>query len=121
MPLAFFGAVAVAVGAALAQALSAFYLLRLARRRIRSDIPNFFRQMPLVRAALAALVTVVLEVLVRRHVRTGPLGMLECVPAALVGLAVYGLVVVGPRRAKSFLVSWLRRKAAPQPAVQSAD
>ena len=65
-----------------AQALSAVYLLRLARRRIRPDIPNFFRQMPVLRALLAALVTVVLELVVHPYVRTGPIGLLECVPAA---------------------------------------
>jgi O-antigen/teichoic acid export membrane protein len=121
LPLALLGALAVAVGASVAQGLSAFYLLRMARRRIRSDIPNFFRQMPLLRATLAALVTVVLEILVRPHVRTGALGMLECVPPAAVGLTLYALIVVGPRQAKNFLSARLRRKAPPQPAVPTAD
>ena len=74
-----------AIGAGAAQALSTVYLLRLARRRIRPDIPNFFRQMPVLRALLAALVTVVLELVVHPHVRTGPIGLLECVPAAAAG------------------------------------
>ncbi len=110
-PLAFLGALAVAIGAAAAQAASVFYLWRLARRRIRADIPNFFRQMPLFRATLAALVTVVLELLVRPYVRTGPIGLLECVPAAAVGLALYVAIVVGPRRAVTSATSWWRRRA----------
>jgi O-antigen/teichoic acid export membrane protein len=110
LPLALIGALAVAIGAAAAQALSAFYLLNLARRRIRPDIPNFFRQMPMLRAALAAVVTVVLELLVHPHVRTGPIGLLECVPPAVVGLGVYTLTVLGPRRIKGAATSWLRRR-----------
>jgi O-antigen/teichoic acid export membrane protein len=121
LPLAFIGALPVAIGAGVAQALSAIYLLRLARRRIRPDIPNFFRQMPVLRAGLAALVTVVLELLVHPYVRTGPIGLLECVPAAGVGLAVYVLTVVGPRRTKSTVSSWWRGKRGAQPAVPGAN
>lgn len=110
LPLAFLGALAVAIGAAVAQALSAVYILHLARRRIRPDIPNFFREMPVLRSILAAAVTVVLEFLVHPHVHTGPIGLLECVPPAAVGLAVFALTVVGPRRAKSLVSSWLSRR-----------
>jgi O-antigen/teichoic acid export membrane protein len=120
-PLAFIGALPVAIGAGAAQALSAVYLLRLARRRIRPDIPNFFRQMPVLRALLAALVTVVLELLVHPYVRTGAIGLLECVPAAAVGLAVYALTVFGPRRIKSVASSWWRRRRGAQPAVPGAN
>ena len=121
LPLAFIGALPVAVGAGAAQALSAIYLLGLARRRIRPDIPNFFRQMPVLRSMLAALVTVVLEFLVHPYVRTGPIGLLECVPPAGVGLAVYVFTVVGPRRIKSTVSSWWRRRRGAQRAVPGAN
>ncbi|MGP8206664.1 MAG: lipopolysaccharide biosynthesis protein [Acidimicrobiales bacterium] len=118
-PLAFIGALPVAIGAGAAQALSTVYLLRLARRRIRPDIPNFFRQMPVLRALLAALVTVVLELVVHPHVRTGPIGLLECVPAAALGLAVYASTVLGPRRIGSTLSLWWRGKGGAHRITQS--
>jgi O-antigen/teichoic acid export membrane protein len=120
LPLAFLGAIAVAIGASVAQALSAWYVLRLVRRRIRPDIPNYFRQMPLLRATLAAGVTVLLELVARPLVRAGPIGLLECVPPALVGLVLYALTVVGPRRAKNTLSWWLRQRGA-HPAEAAAE
>jgi O-antigen/teichoic acid export membrane protein len=61
LPLALVGALAVAIAAGVAQLVSAAYLVHMARRKIRPDIPNFFRMVPVVRAAVAGLVTLLLE------------------------------------------------------------
>ncbi|HTW08969.1 MAG TPA: hypothetical protein VME46_15755, partial [Acidimicrobiales bacterium] len=45
-----------------------------------------------------AAVTVGLELLVKPHVHVGTLGLLECVPPAIVGLVVFSVLVLGPSR-----------------------
>ncbi len=114
VPLVLVGAVAVAAASGLAQLAGAVYLLRTARRQIRPDLPNFFRQMPLLRAAVAGVVTAAFEFLVRPYIHTGAVGLLECIPPALAGLVVYGLLVVGPNRAMSFAISVFRNRRLPQ-------
>jgi O-antigen/teichoic acid export membrane protein len=114
VPLSLLGAVAVAAAAGVAQVVSAAYFVYMARRTIRADIPNFFTQMPVLRAAAAAMVTLVLELLLRPHLSTGPLGLLECVPPAIVGLAVFACLFAGPRRAASFVVTAVRSRELPR-------
>ncbi|MGH9106896.1 MAG: oligosaccharide flippase family protein [Acidimicrobiales bacterium] len=114
VPLAFVGPLEVVAGMGVAQLASAVYLLAAMRRRIRRDVPNFFRQMPLFRAAAAALVTVGLEFAIRPYVGRGPLGLLACTPPAIAGLALYGLAVAGPGRVLSLATSVVRDRRLPQ-------
>ncbi len=80
VPLSFLGAVAVAAAAGIAQLLSAAYFVHMARHRIRADVPNFFKQMPVLPAAAGAGVTLVLELVLRSHLSAGPLGLLRVRP-----------------------------------------
>jgi O-antigen/teichoic acid export membrane protein len=114
VPLSLLGAVAVAAAAGIAQLLSAAYFVHMARRRIRADIPNFFKQVPVLQATIGAGVTLVLELLFRSHLSAGPLGLLECVPPAVAGLAVFVSLFAGPRRSISFVVTALRSRKLPR-------
>jgi O-antigen/teichoic acid export membrane protein len=116
VPLSLLGAIAVAAAAGVAQVVSAAYFVHMARRTIRADIPNFFKQMPVLRAAAAAIATLALEFLLRPHLSTGPLGLIECVPPAIVGLALYALLLAGPRRAAGFVVTTVRSRELPRVA-----
>jgi O-antigen/teichoic acid export membrane protein len=111
IPASLFGAVAVVAATGLAQLLSAAYLFRLARRQLRSDIPSVIREIPVLRALAAAAVTVALELLLRPHVHVGTLGLLECVPPAIIGLLVFTVLVVGPTR----LVRLVKRRGSAEP------
>ncbi len=111
IPASLFGAVAVVAATGLAQLLSAAYLFRLARRQLRSDIPSVIREIPVLRALAAAAVTVALELLLRPHVHVGTLGLLECVPPAIIGLLVFTVLVVGPTR----LVKLVKRRGSAEP------
>jgi O-antigen/teichoic acid export membrane protein len=114
IPLALLGAVPVVAATGVAQLAGAVYLLRMARRRIRPDIPNFFRQVPVVRAVASGLFTFALELVLRPHLVTGPLGLLECIPPAAVGLVLFSLLVVGPRQAARSLITVVRSKQLPR-------
>jgi O-antigen/teichoic acid export membrane protein len=121
LPLALVGALAVAIGAALAQVLSVGYLMRMVRLRVHPDIPKLLRQVPLVKGFLAALITVLLELLVRPFIVIGPVGLLECVPPAAIGIGVFSLLVVGPGRATSFLAAAVRKRGLPPFASSSSS
>ena len=54
VPLVAVGALGVAAGAACAQVVGAVYLVRVVRRQVRPDMPNFLRQMPILRALATA-------------------------------------------------------------------
>ncbi|MGD0810380.1 MAG: polysaccharide biosynthesis C-terminal domain-containing protein, partial [Acidimicrobiales bacterium] len=114
IPASLFGAVAVVAATGLAQLLSAAYLFRLARRQLRSDIPSVIREIPVLRALAAAAVTVALELLLRPHVHVGTLGLLECVPPAIIGLLVFTVLVVGPTR----LVRLVKRRGSAEPPTE---
>jgi O-antigen/teichoic acid export membrane protein len=98
VPLALAGAVPVAAGLGATQLLGALYLERMVRRRMGVKVPSFIRQLPLARAALAGLVTMLLELVMKPYIDVGAIGLLECVPPALVGLGVFGALMFGPAR-----------------------
>ena len=114
IPLVTVGALGVAAGAAFAQVVGAVYLVRAVKRQVRPDMPNFLRQMPVLRGLAAGAVTLALQLVVRPHVTTGPLGLLECLPPAAVGMAVFGILVVGPRRSRDLLVAAVRQRGIPR-------
>jgi O-antigen/teichoic acid export membrane protein len=116
-PLSLLGAMAVAAAAGIAQVLSAAYFVHMARRTIRTDIPNFFKQMPVLRAGASAMVTLILELLLRPHLSVGAVGLLECVPPAIVGLAVFACLFAGPRRAARFVATAVRSRRLPWAAA----
>lgn len=109
-PLSAFGAVPVAAASGVAQLVGAIYIVRAARQRIRPDIPNFFHQIPLLRAVAAAAVTFALEMLLRPHLTQGILGLLECAGPAILGLGLYMILVIGPYRPGSFMKSAVDRR-----------
>lgn len=113
LPLALISAAAVAGASGIAQLVGAAYILRSARRDIRPDLPNFFTQVPFLRACAAALVTLALEFLLRPHLTEGVIGLLECGGPALLGLVTYSCLVVGPRRSARFLIATFRSHHLP--------
>lgn len=70
--------------------------------------------MPVLRALAAAAVTVGLELLVRPHVHVGTIGLVECVPPAIIGLLVFAVLVVGPTR----LVKLVKRRGSAEPRTE---
>jgi O-antigen/teichoic acid export membrane protein len=117
IPASLFGAVAVVAATGLAQLLSAAYLFRQARRQLRPDIPSVVREIPVLRALAAAAVTVGLELLVRPHVHVGTLGLLECVPPAIIGLLVFTVLVVGPTR----LIKLVKRRGSAERRTEVSE
>jgi O-antigen/teichoic acid export membrane protein len=114
LPLSLLGPIAVAAAAGVPQVASAAYFVHMARRTIRSDIPNFFKQVPMLRAGASAIVTLVLELLLRPHLSVGALGLLECVPPAIVSLGVFACVLSGPRKAVGFVSTAVRTRQLAQ-------
>lgn len=94
--LVYFGVLGVAGSSIVSTFLSSLYLIRLVRRKMHPDLPNFFAFVPVVRALGCAAITVVLEVLLRPHLpSSGPIALLECAFPALAGLGVFAVLVVG--------------------------
>ncbi len=113
IPMALLGAVPVAIGAALASVVSANYLVHVARRQINPGIPGIWAEMPAARAAVAAALTVGLELLERPHLTPGPLGLLECVPPALVGVVAFAVLAVGPGACARVVGTAVRERRLP--------
>lgn len=98
VPLLFVGVLGVVGATAVGSALGSFYLVRLARRYLGRDLPNFLLDVPVVPALICFGVTLGLEALVGPSVPRGPLGLVLCGLPALVGLILFSLSWLGPRR-----------------------
>lgn len=118
IPALLIGPVAVAATTALGSAVASIYLVRIVRnngfRRQpaglgREGVPSFLKEIPVVPALFAGLVTVGLELAVRRLGLGGPLGLLVCGVPAAVGLMVFGLLVLRGRVVELFSMARSRR------------
>jgi O-antigen/teichoic acid export membrane protein len=100
VPLAFIGLLGVAAAAAIGTTVGSAYLLATARRRVRQEIPSYLRSAPWLRGIVAAGVAAAGCVAMRTLINVqGPLGLIVCGVAASPALALYAVLVLGPRRA----------------------
>ena len=115
LPLAFVGLLGI-VGATVAGTIAgSVYLLSLARRRVRSDVPSFLRCAPWWQGLVAAAVAggACFGLLRSVHVQ-GALGLLVCSSGTLPALLAYVLLAFGPRqavaRARASVTQWATRR-----------
>jgi O-antigen/teichoic acid export membrane protein len=100
--LVVFGPLGVAGGAAFADIVASLYLLRIVRKRYRTQTTNFLNDVPVLPAIISLVVTVGLEKVAQPYAPQGALGLLFSGLPAFVGLLVYGFAVLG-RRSGTFL------------------
>lgn len=94
-----FGVLGVVVATALGQLVGSMYLLYAVRTRLSRDVPSFLDDVPWVASAVAAVVTVALELAAWPILAEGPLGLLEAGLIAVPGLLVFAATLLGPLRA----------------------
>jgi O-antigen/teichoic acid export membrane protein len=104
-----FGILGTVVATAISQVLAALLLLRVARRRLAGHTRSFLTEVPVIPAAVAAVVVVGLEILVRPVVPEGALGLILTGLAAAPGLVVYGAMAFGPRTVWRFVRDRVRQ------------
>jgi O-antigen/teichoic acid export membrane protein len=119
--LVFLGVIGVVAASVVANVLASIYMLHLVRSKMHDDLPNFFRYVPVARALAAGAVTAGLELALRPLLpASGPLALIECgVPAGL-GLGLFGVLMIGPRRALGMVVSVARTHRLPNLAAAVA-
>jgi len=93
--LAVFGVLGVVTATAVGTAGGSFYLVWLTRKRVRSDVPNFLREVPLLAGALGALVSGGLAFFVASWAPSGPIGLIAVGSCVLPGLVAFGIVDPG--------------------------
>jgi O-antigen/teichoic acid export membrane protein len=93
VPLAFTGALGVAAATSIGALAGGIYFMRMVHAKYRHDVPNFISDVPVLAAVLSGATIILLEIVIRGHIPTGALGLFCCGGPAVVGLAVYGLVV----------------------------
>jgi O-antigen/teichoic acid export membrane protein len=103
-----FGVLGVVAATALGQLVGSIYLLRVVRSRLSADIPSFFDEVPWLASAIAAAVTVGLELPVWNLFHRGALGLLEAGVVAAPGLLVFAVLTFGPRQVWQILRGRLR-------------
>ncbi len=105
VPMVLLGSLGVVAATAIGALVAAVYMLHDMRRSVRSDLPNPLRYVPLLRGAVAAALTFGLEVAIRPYLPVGPIGLLGAGVPALVGLGVFGALMLGPRPALRIVTS----------------
>ncbi len=100
VPMVLLGSLGVVAATAIGQLVAAVYVLHDVRRTVRRDLPSPLRYVPLLRGAVAAALTLGLEVVIRPFLPTGAVGLLAAGVPALVGLVTFGVLVLGPRSAE---------------------
>ena len=110
VPLAFtIGMLGVPIGTAFGLLVSRFYFLRIARRDIEKDLRSFLADVPTLAVAVAAAVTLALEIALYRVAPRGVVGLLTCAVPAGIGLGVYAIILCGPRQVAAFVAAGLGR------------
>lgn len=112
VPLILVGVLGVVAATAVGSAVGSLYLLRVARRQLGRDLPNFLLDIPILPALLCFGLTFAIEVVAAPSMPQGPLGLALSGLPALAGLVLYGITWLGPRRF-FVLVQSLRRKVLP--------
>jgi O-antigen/teichoic acid export membrane protein len=112
VPLVFVGPLGVVAATAVSALTGCLYLQRTLHRKLDADMPTFAEFVPILPVGICLAVTVALELFVRPYIVSGALGLLSCALPALVGVAVYGLAVLGPRRAVYEVWSRVNRRVS---------
>lgn len=108
------GVLGVVAASVLSNTVSALYMLRLVRKKMHPDLRNFFRDVPVVKATVAGLITVVMELALRPVLpASGPIALIECAVPGAVVLSLYGVVILGPRKVARELAMAVRRRRMP--------
>lgn len=93
-----------------------FYLIRVVRRRVRPDIPNFLRDVPYLASVATVGVSLGLCLVLRGHVPHGVVGLFIYTAPAIPALAAFAVVLLSPRGAvrtgRQLLQQWRARKAS---------
>jgi O-antigen/teichoic acid export membrane protein len=98
VPMVLLGTLGVVAATAVGQLVAGVYMLHDVRRSVRRDLPNPLRHVPLMRGVAAAALTFGLEVAIRPYLPVGAVGLLGAAVPAVVGLGVFGTLVLGPRQ-----------------------
>jgi O-antigen/teichoic acid export membrane protein len=99
VPMVLLGSLGVVAATAIGQLVAAIYMMHDVRRTVRRDLPNPLRYVPFVRGTAAAALTVGLELAIMPYLPVGAVGLLAAGIPALIGLAAFGVLVLGPRHA----------------------
>jgi O-antigen/teichoic acid export membrane protein len=105
VPMVLLGSLGVVAATAIGQLIAGVYMLHDVRRTVQADLPSPLRHVPLLRGVVAAAITFGLEVAIRPYLPVGPVGLLGAGVPALVGLAAFGVLVLGPSRALRIVAS----------------
>ena len=89
VPMVLLGSLGVVAATAIGQLVAAVYMLHNVRRSVQRHLPNPLRHVPLLRGAVAASITVGLEVLIRPYLPIGAVGLLAAGVPALLGLGAF--------------------------------
>jgi O-antigen/teichoic acid export membrane protein len=98
VPLVFTGAVGVVAATSVGLIAASGYLLHYVRRKVAADMPSFVRYFRLIPSLITGGAVFGMEYLVSLHCPRGPLGLLSALGPAVVGLGLFVLLSVGPRR-----------------------
>lgn len=113
VPLALtIGMLGVPLGTAIAELVSRLYFVRIARRDLGADLRSFLAEVPKLAVLAAVGVTALLELPAFRFAPHGPAGLIICAVPAVVGLAVYAVLVLNSGRSILATVRHLVRGGA---------
>jgi len=113
VPLALWlGMLGVPIAAALAQCVSALYLLRLTRRHIEPSLRSFVHDLPTVPLLVALATAIGLEALVAPLAPRGAIGLAVCAAPAGAALLVYVALSFGVKTSRARLHSVRSRSPA---------
>lgn len=98
VPLLLLGAEGVAAATVIGWAFGAWYLLRLARKSVNPDLPSYTQGLSVAATAVTVPVVFFLEYLVHPLLPVGALGLVGSVGPDLVGLTLFLLLRVGPKK-----------------------
>lgn len=111
IPMALLGVVGIVAATSLGQLVGRAYLLRIARRRVSSDLPSFLRDIPPARTAACMAATTGMELGLSPIVPQGPLGLVLCSVPPVIAVAGYAASYLGPRRVLQLCRSALERRS----------
>lgn len=119
VPLLLTGAIGVAIGTAIGQLAGLLYLTWACRRTISPEIPNMLRTIPVWSGMATAGLVAGLEFVCAPWLPSGGLGLIASGVPALVGLAAFAALTLGPTRSLSTLRTAVGtlRTAGPRAAI----
>jgi O-antigen/teichoic acid export membrane protein len=112
---AVFGAVGIVGATAIGIVVGSCYLIRLLHQRVSTEIPGFFKDVPIISGVVAALASFIVDWIVHSHLPPGALGLLFSGLVAVPGFLLYFVLFFG----RSISIDVLRscwRKIVPKHA-----